>query len=142
MLRSVGCHCTIESDEEKAEAGSRSLLLLSVKRLKSVSIYVDYFTVEVVMANEPIKNDLMHRYELHLDGKTALLVYELRNNDTVVFTHTFVPPELRGKNVAAILTRFALDDVRSQGKKVVPQCSYAAAFLERNKEYEELAVKP
>ncbi|NLX18192.1 MAG: N-acetyltransferase [Desulfobulbus sp.] len=93
------------------------------------------------MTGEPLKNELMHRYELHLEGKIALLAYELRNNDTVVLTHTFVPPELRGKNVAAILTKFALDDVRRQGKKVVPQCSYAAAFLERNKEYADLAVQ-
>jgi predicted GNAT family acetyltransferase len=56
----------------------------------------------------------------------------------VAFTHTFVPPELRGKNVAAILTKFALEDVRSQGMKVVPQCSYVATFLERNKEFADL----
>ncbi len=54
------------------------------------------------------------------------------------FTSTFVPPELRGKNVAAVLTRFALEDARAQGRTVVPQCSYAAAYLERNPEYADL----
>lgn len=94
------------------------------------------------MANEPVKNELMQRYELHLDGKVAVLAYEPQGEQVVAFTHTFVPPELRGKNVAAILTGFALEDVRSQGKKVVPQCSYVAAFLERNKEYADLAAEP
>ena len=93
---------------------------------------------EVVMENEPVKNELMQRYELHLEGKVAVLAYELQREGVVAFTHTFVPPELRGKNVAAILTKFALDDVRSQGKKVVAQCSYVATYLERNKEYADL----
>jgi predicted GNAT family acetyltransferase len=96
------------------------------------------YAAEVVMENEPVKNELMQRYELHLEGKVAVLAYELQREGVVAFTHTFVPPELRGKNVAAILTKFALDDVRSQGKKVVPQCSYVATYLERNKEYADL----
>lgn len=94
------------------------------------------------MANEPVKNELMQRYELHLDGKVAVLAYEPQGEQVVAFTHTFVPPELRGKNVAAILTKFALEDIRSQGKKVVPQCSYVATYLERNKEYADLRSEP
>lgn len=90
------------------------------------------------MENGPVKNELMQRYELHLEGKVAVLDYEPQGEGVVAFTHTFVPPELRGKNVAAILTKFALDDVRMQGKKVVPQCSYVATYLERNKEYADL----
>lgn len=87
------------------------------------------------MEHAPSKNELMRRFELQLDGKTAVLDYVEQGADVLVFTHTFVPPELRGRNAAAILTKFALDDARSQGKKVVPQCSYVAVFMERNKEY-------
>jgi uncharacterized protein len=90
------------------------------------------------MENEPQKNVLMKRYELTIEGKTALLEYVEQGGNVLAFTHTFVPPELRGRNVAAILTKFALDDARSQGKKVVPQCSYAATYMERNKEYADL----
>ena len=90
------------------------------------------------MDNEPIKNTLMHRFELHLDGKTAVLDYVEQDGGVLAFTHTFVPSELRGRNVAAILTKFALDDARRQGKKVVPQCSYVATYMERNKEYADL----
>ena len=96
------------------------------------------YAAEVNMESGPVKNELMQRYELHLEGKVAVLAYELQKEGIVAFTHTFVPPELRGKNVAAILTKFALEDVRSQGKKVVPQCSYVATYLERNKEYADL----
>ena len=90
------------------------------------------------MANEPTKNELMQRFELRIEGHVAVLDYVEQDENVLVFNHTFVPTELRGRNVAAILTKFALDDARRQGKKVVPQCSYVAAYLERNKEYADL----
>ena len=89
------------------------------------------------MEQEPRKNELMKRFELSLEGNLALLDYR-EEGEYLVFTHTFVPPELRGKNVAARLTKFALDDARRLGKKVVPQCSYVAAYMERNQEYKDL----
>ncbi|MCL1980085.1 MAG: N-acetyltransferase [Proteobacteria bacterium] len=90
------------------------------------------------MENEPNKNELMKRFDLQIEGKTAVLDYVEQGDRVLVFTHTFVPPDLRGRNLAAILTRFALEDARRQGKKVVPQCSYVAVFMERNKEYADL----
>lgn len=93
------------------------------------------------MENEPRHNELMHQYELPLDGKLALLKYVEREDGALVLTHTFVPPELRGRDLAARLTRYALEDVRSRGKKVVPQCSYAVTFLERNKEYADMVAE-
>lgn len=92
------------------------------------------------MEQQPIKNDLMRRYELSQDGKVAFLAWEERSAGELVFNHTFVPPELRGRNLAAILTKFALEDARAQGRKVVPQCSYVAAYMERNREYDDLRV--
>ena len=93
------------------------------------------------MENEPEKNELMKRFEMRIEGKTAVLDYVERGDSTLAFNHTFVPPELRGRNVAAILTRYALEDARRQGKKVVPQCSYVATFMERNKEYADLRAE-
>ena len=90
------------------------------------------------MEKEPQKNVAMKRFELTLEGKLAQLDYVEQGDNLLIFTHTFVPNELRGQNVAARLTRFALDDARHQGKKVVPQCSYVAAYMERNKEYVDL----
>lgn len=83
-------------------------------------------------------NSAKQRYELPAEGKLAVLEYEEKGKDVLVFTHTFVPPELRGQNIAAQLTRFALDDARSQGKKVQPQCSYVDSFMRRNQEYADL----
>ncbi len=94
------------------------------------------------MESTPQKNELMKRFELTLDGKLAQLDYVEQGEHVLVFTHTFVPPELRGRNVAAVLTQYALDDARRQGKKVVPQCSYTATFMARNKEYADLRADP
>ncbi len=85
------------------------------------------------MKNTPLKNEIMQRFELHVDGKIAVLEYHEQEDDTVVFTHTFVPPALRGHTLAAVLTEFALEDARIRGKKVIPQCSYVARYLQRNK---------
>ena len=83
------------------------------------------------------KNDELRRYELERDGALAILEYE-EENGNLVFTHTFVPEALRGQNIAAILTRFALEDVRNLGKKVVPRCGYTDTFLRRNKDFADL----
>jgi Predicted acetyltransferase len=93
------------------------------------------------MENEPKKNELMKRFELHIEGQTAVLDYAEQGDSVLLFTHTFVPAALRGRNIAAILTRHALEDARRQGKKVVPQCSYVAVFMERNKEYAALLAE-
>ena len=90
------------------------------------------------MEKEPLKNGVMKRFELTIVGTLAVLDYVEQGENLLVFTHTFVPNELRGQNVAARLTKCALDDARQQGKKVVPQCSYVAAYMERNKEYADL----
>ena len=93
------------------------------------------------MEQEPRKNEVLKRFELNLEGNLALLEYVEQGENLLIFTHTFVPPELRGRNVAAKLTKFALDDARLQGKKVVPQCSYVATYMERNKEYADLRAE-
>ena len=87
------------------------------------------------MDQTPVKNELMQRFELEIEGKTAFLEYRTHGPEVLAFTHTFVPPELRGRNLAAILTKYALEDARRQGKKVAPLCSYVDVFIQRNKEF-------
>ncbi|MGI6656873.1 MAG: GNAT family N-acetyltransferase [Desulfobulbus sp.] len=90
------------------------------------------------MLQEPINVPLFHRFELRVDGELALLEYRQQGEDVLVFTHTFVPEALRGRNLAAVLTRFALEEARRLGKKVKPQCSYVDAFMKRHPEYADL----
>ncbi len=82
-------------------------------------------------------NSEAHRYEAEVEGKLAVADYELEG-ERMVFTHTFVPPELRGRGVAEQLVRTALEEARRAGRRVVPQCSYVAVFVRRNPEFHGL----
>lgn len=78
-----------------------------------------------------------HRYEVRVDGHLSVCEYEDVEGRRV-FTHTLVPPELRGRGIAEQLVRAALADARADGRKVVPACSYVARFIERHREYHDL----
>jgi hypothetical protein len=78
-------------------------------------------------------NPAQHRFEAIVDGRLAVAEYSLGGSQ-VFFTHTFVPPELRGRGLAEKLVRAGLDWARAEGRRVVPQCSYVAAFLQRHPE--------
>jgi uncharacterized protein len=82
-------------------------------------------------------NPEANRYEAVVDGHLSVCEYELAGKQ-MVFTHTLVPPELRGRGIAEQLVRAALADARVAGRKVVPACSYVAKFIERHREYQDL----
>jgi len=82
-------------------------------------------------------NEAEHRYEATVDGLLSVCEYEVVD-DKMVFTHTLVPPELRGRGIAEQLVRPALADARAAGRKVVPACSYVAVFIQRHREYQDL----
>jgi predicted GNAT family acetyltransferase len=88
-----------------------------------------------------------HRYEISTDvdgadKKVGYLDYQVRPGE-VHFTSTQVTPSQRGKNLAAILTKFALDDVRAQGNlKVVPICSYTVRYMELHPDTQDLLLNP
>ncbi|PPJ42588.1 MULTISPECIES: GNAT family N-acetyltransferase [unclassified Pseudoxanthomonas] len=77
------------------------------------------------------------RFHTRVDGHEAELLYSLRDGRMVI-NHTGVPNEIGGRGVAASLVKSALDHARAQGWRVVPACSYSAAYIERHPEYAEL----
>lgn len=84
-------------------------------------------------------NSAENRYEAVVDGRYAVCEYE-QEGGRVVFTHTFVPPELRGRGIAEKLVRTALEEAREKQWRVVPACSYVAAYIERHPEYQGLVA--
>ena len=85
-------------------------------------------------------NGAANRYETEVDGYLAVAEYRLEGN-RMVFSHTLVPPELRRRGIAEQLVRTALEDARLQDRRVVPQCSYVAAFIRRNPEFQRLVAQ-
>jgi len=82
-------------------------------------------------------NEAEHRYEATVDGLLSVCEYEIVD-DKLVFTHTLVPPALRGRGIAEQLVRPALADARAAGRKVVPAFSYVAVFIKRHPEYQDM----
>lgn len=77
------------------------------------------------------------RFEWREDDTLSVLDYEMRDS-IMTITHTGVPASLGGRGIAADLTRHALNTARDRGWKVRPACSYAAAYIRRNPEYQDL----
>ncbi len=100
-------------------------------------------SAEIAEAPVVKHNTEKHRYEIWLgDEKVGHLDYSLMLGE-IHFVHTEVDPAQQGKNLAAILTREALADVRTQGKnKVVPVCSYTVRYMEKHVETQDLLKDP
>ncbi|HEY6585604.1 MAG TPA: GNAT family N-acetyltransferase [Candidatus Methanoperedens sp.] len=82
-------------------------------------------------------NESEHRWEARVGGYVAFSSYR-RNEDTIHFLKTRVPPELEGQGVAGRLAKAALDDARAQHLTVVPICRFVASYIRRHPEYRDL----
>jgi uncharacterized protein len=82
-------------------------------------------------------NASAQQYEARIDRHLAVAEYSLSGN-TITFTHTFVPPALRGRGVASKLIQTALEEARSEELIVVPLCSFVASYIRRHPEYASL----
>ena len=56
----------------------------------------------------------------------------------MVFVHTEVDDAFEGQGVGSLLVRQALDSVRGEGLRVVAQCPFVKAWIERHPEYADL----
>jgi predicted GNAT family acetyltransferase len=89
------------------------------------------------MNNEVSNNPAHHRYELAVDGHIAATYYKIAD-DVITFIHTEMPPELGGKGIASKLIKGALDQVRADGLKVIAQCPFDKAYIEKHTDYSDL----
>jgi predicted GNAT family acetyltransferase len=94
---------------------------------------------------EPVMSDVRdnpekHRFELVVDGYTALAEYRL-SPGVVTFTHTEVPKELGGRGIGSKLAKGALDQARARGLRVVPLCPFIKAWIEKHPEYRDLLAQ-
>lgn len=87
---------------------------------------------------EVTDNRAAGRFELPTDAGPAIAAYRL-DGDVITFTHTVVPEGAEGHGVGSRLLAGALADVRARGLKVVPQCAFVRAYLDRHPEAATLA---
>ena len=85
-----------------------------------------------------VHNEANHRYELYVgDDLVSIADYRL-SDGVIVFDHTETSMAYRGKGLADKLVRSALDDVRANGKRMVPVCWFVADFVNEHPEYRDL----
>lgn len=82
-------------------------------------------------------NTAEKRYELTVEGHVAATYYKI-SDGIITFVHTEVPKELGGKGIGSKLIKGALDQVRAAGLKVIPQCPFVKAYIEKHAEYRDL----
>jgi predicted GNAT family acetyltransferase len=80
------------------------------------------------------------RFFARVAGEMAELVYE-RRDGVLDVQHTYTPPALRGRDLAARLTEAAFAYAREQGLKVVPTCPYTVGWVARHPEQRELVAR-
>jgi predicted GNAT family acetyltransferase len=85
-------------------------------------------------------NQERSRYELFEGGRLIGIAEYRVAGDRVVFPHTEIVASERGKGHGAELVQAALDDVRTTGRRVVPQCWYVAEFIGEHAEYADLVA--
>lgn len=88
------------------------------------------------------------RFEVRLESgprdphEEALAVCAYRRQgDTLLLTHTEVPPAFEGRGIAAALVRAALDWARTERLAVRPLCSYVAVYMRRHPETQDLLAR-
>jgi predicted GNAT family acetyltransferase len=86
---------------------------------------------------EVIDNAAAHRFEITVNGQLAITTYRIQGGH-MILPHTEVPDALQGQGIAGKLVKAALESARQQGLKVIPSCSYVAAYMKRHPEYDDL----
>ena len=93
----------------------------------------------VIMSASVRNNTALSRFELDVDGGTAVANYTVADG-VITFTHTEVPLPARGAGVASRLIQSALEMVRALGLKVVARCCFVRAYLAKHPEFRDLVA--
>ncbi|MGG5172924.1 GNAT family N-acetyltransferase [Pseudarthrobacter sp. J1738] len=98
----------------------------------------DQFAQEV----STVRNEKLHRYEVRVGDQLAGFAAYLDKPGHIDFTHTETSEDFRGRGLAGVLVRFALDDVVASGKRIIPHCPYVARFVREHEGYEQYVDWP
>ena len=82
-------------------------------------------------------NQQRGRFELDVGGQIVVAMYG-RSGDKLVIPHVEAPPALRGTGAAGRLMQAIVELARAKRLKIVPLCSYAAAWIRRHREYHDV----
>ena len=73
------------------------------------------------------------RFELEIAGQIAFANYR-RSDDGLLIFHVETPRALRGQGVAGRLMEDIAAAAQSEGREVIPFCSYASSWMRRHRQ--------
>ncbi len=86
-----------------------------------------------------VHDDVVSRFEVVELEDIAYLEYE-EIDGIMDITHIFLPPSMRGKGIAILLVKEAIQYAVEMHLLIKPTCPFAKAFFEKNIEYVNLIV--
>jgi uncharacterized protein len=92
-------------------------------------------TVSIDGSDHPLDvNPAADRFEILVDGHAAFLTYRLKGS-VLSLMHTEVPVRLRGRGLAEVLARTALEYAGEHGMSVRPYCPFVSSYIRRHSEF-------
>ncbi len=85
-----------------------------------------------------VDNPAANRFELEEQGEVAYAEYR-REPGRLVLPFVFAPPRLRGGGAAGRLMEGVAAAARAEGRRILPVCGYAAAWLRRHREHADVS---
>lgn len=79
------------------------------------------------------------RKRFELDGTVGQAFVDYRRDGQVLtLTYALVPPHLRGRGIGTALVDGTLRLVQARGERIIPQCSFVAAYIRSHPEFQDL----
>lgn len=85
------------------------------------------------MSVDVVHDEARHRFVLTVDGQEVVADYALAAGGSVDFRHTYTPPGLRGRGLAAVVVDAALAWARGQGRTITASCWYVREHLAKER---------
>ena len=82
-----------------------------------------------------INNKTENRFELHIDGKIAVINYILTDEGTMCLVHTEVPESLEGKGYGKTIVEKALAYIKHHHYSLAPLCRFVSSYVTKHPEW-------
>ena len=90
--------------------------------------------------SELINNEAEKRFELKVDGGTAIIEYIIAKGN-IYLTHTEVPKSLEGHGIGSKIVKLTLEWIDAHDLTLVPLCPFVATYLKRHPEWKRLVYR-
>ena len=84
-----------------------------------------------------VENAEQNRFELSLDGGTALVAYR-RDGERLVLIHTEVPEQFAGQGIGSKLAKGVFELLRASKRKAVIRCEFLKGWIAKHPEYNDV----